>query len=348
MQTNSIFIDTSIFYKENFSFGKHKLQEISRLCFENIINLILTDVTIKEVEKKMSELVEEAIRAHNKFMKEGKILRNIEQPKYILKFEGLSSQEANMALLSNLANFTSLARAVISVDTISPSEVFERYFEKSPPFGSEGKKHEFPDAFVLNALEKWCKESASKIYVVACDRDFEEYCKQSPNLIYISSLSEVLDIVSKSDEYAYNRFHAILDGKTEDLAKLIKKEIEDCWFWLEDEEGEVMEIEITDITLGEYFITARKDNTFDVSVKVDVNLSAEVEYGDPTTASYDSEEGRLIYWEKIHSTLERQKVLEIPCTIECDINRPDTFQVKEIDLSRNYDLSVAVHDDEYH
>lgn len=346
MITNNIFIDTSVFYKENFSFGKFKLGTIEKLCSDGVINLMLTDVTIQEIEKNMSEMVEEAIRAHRRFTKDGKILRNIDGPMCVNKFKELSSEEIKNALLEKLATFTKLAAKIVPVDSATPSEVFKRYFEMRSPFGSKNKKHEFPDAFILNALEKWCSENKAKLYIVAGDGDFKEYCRGLPNLIPISSLAEMLDVISKSNEYTYNLFHKIFEQKIEEVSRLIKKEIEDHWFILGDEDGEVIEIEVKKLTLGEYYITSQAGNTFALSIDVDVIINAEVEYNDFSTATYDSEDKCYFFRDTVHTTLERELAIEVSCKVEYDLKNEDSFKVEEVRLE-DKDLCIFAHEYEY-
>lgn len=49
---------------------------------------------------------------------------------------------------------------IISIEDISPTRVFEKYFGAKPPF-SHKKKSEFPDAFSLEAILKWLR----KVYI---------------------------------------------------------------------------------------------------------------------------------------------------------------------------------------
>ncbi|XAG19216.1 hypothetical protein NM452_06770 [Vibrio metschnikovii] len=41
----------------------------------------------------------------------------------------------------------------MDVSTVNPQVVFDAYFNL-PPFGKESKKHEFPDAFALEAIKQ--------------------------------------------------------------------------------------------------------------------------------------------------------------------------------------------------
>ena len=52
--------------------------------------------------------------------------------------------------------------------------MFDKYFKKTKPFGSNGKSKEFPDAFVLAALEKYAiKHYIDQIVVFSSDKDIK-------------------------------------------------------------------------------------------------------------------------------------------------------------------------------
>ena len=55
-------------------------------------------------------------------------------------------------------------------------DVVDWYFRKEPPFSNSNKPKEFPDAFILSALEHYHKEHKANIAVVSGDGDFQEVC----------------------------------------------------------------------------------------------------------------------------------------------------------------------------
>lgn len=62
-------------------------------------------------------------------------------------------------------------------------KVFEKYFAKEKPFGTKGKKDEFPDAFILASLEKYAETNKiPQIIVLSADPDISEY--KNPTLVY--------------------------------------------------------------------------------------------------------------------------------------------------------------------
>ena len=70
-------------------------------------------------------------------------------------------------------------------------DTIDWYFKKEPPF-SEKKPKEFPDAFILSALEHYHKEHEANIAVVSGDGDFREVCARRRFIAHFSSLDEYI------------------------------------------------------------------------------------------------------------------------------------------------------------
>ena len=71
--------------------------------------------------------------------------------------------------------------------------VFEKYFATKPPFGTENKKSEFPDAFVVNGLVEWTQKNAEPLYVISGDKPFQNACQPHKTLDEYATLSTLLD-----------------------------------------------------------------------------------------------------------------------------------------------------------
>ncbi len=65
------------------------------------------------------------------------------------------------------------------------------YFEVKPPF-SERKKKEFPDAFILSALEQYHHKHKASIAVVTADEDYKNACQSRQYIAYYSDLNEYI------------------------------------------------------------------------------------------------------------------------------------------------------------
>jgi hypothetical protein len=80
-----------------------------------------------------------------------------------------------------------------------PTEtIYTAYFEERPPFGSGGKKNEFPDALALNALELEAVDKNISILVVSKDKDWRSFCESSVRLYYLSELETALDLIASA------------------------------------------------------------------------------------------------------------------------------------------------------
>ena len=71
-------------------------------------------------------------------------------------------------------------------------DTIDWYFKKEPPF-SERKPKEFPDAFILSALDHYHKEHKANIAVVSGDGDFSKACTLRRFIVYFSSLDEYIE-----------------------------------------------------------------------------------------------------------------------------------------------------------
>lgn len=82
---------------------------------------------------------------------------------------------------------------LVASDLVTLPAVMELYFAGDPPFAMQGtKKHEFPDALALLALDAWARANATKVLVVSSDGDWKRFCEHSEWLVLRDDLSAVL------------------------------------------------------------------------------------------------------------------------------------------------------------
>lgn len=72
-------------------------------------------------------------------------------------------------------------------------EVVDWYFKVEPPFGEGKKSKEFPDAFILSALDQYHGEHSANIAVISGDNDFETACKHRRYVAYFPNLNDYID-----------------------------------------------------------------------------------------------------------------------------------------------------------
>jgi PIN domain len=87
-----------------------------------------------------------------------------------------------------LKRFRHHSIAALSIDARA---VFDRYFASRPPFDDRGSK-EFPDAFVVEGLARYCKSSEISMYIVSGDAALRRAAEDYDTLIPLQTIEEVL------------------------------------------------------------------------------------------------------------------------------------------------------------
>lgn len=210
--------DTEVFDSNNFNYKSTSFQTLVKLVKEKKIKLLLTSITLQEIRAHITEGADLASTAVNQAVndlkkkrkkpseneKRIKISKNSDLLyKFEKKFADMAPtfEQINQELKDQLDSFlqaTEFER--IEVDQVSVVEIFENYFSRTPPFGKSNKKHEFPDAFALFALDKEAKNRKKTIYVVSGDSDWEKFCSSSENLHCIGKLDELLETISREND----------------------------------------------------------------------------------------------------------------------------------------------------
>lgn len=277
-----VFIDTSAYESKNFQFGKYALGKLEEFIKSEELTLIITDITIKEVEKHLREKAFEAAGLVKKIKKNAMFLRNTpDLPCYGI-FENISGDEIYDIVYKKFQSFLEIGNVEnISVDSIKPSIVFEKYFSEKPPFGKKNKKSEFPDAFVLEAINQASLNMSELIYVVSTDPDMKKFCNSIDNLTYLEKVDDLIDLTIRNAEYLKepvkfaDLIYSYLETKIIDE---IKSQIEAGDF--ENEDLDVWnDEELTDVTMNKF--TFQSTNLIDVSethadyeVEVEIELTA--------------------------------------------------------------------------
>jgi hypothetical protein len=66
--------------------------------------------------------------------------------------------------------------------------------------GHRKKKDEFPDGFVLTALEGWCEDRKQALYVVSSDGVMQSACDENGPLFHLKSIGEFVDLTLRAEE----------------------------------------------------------------------------------------------------------------------------------------------------
>lgn len=286
-----VFIDTSIFIEENYFAPLNRIHTLSEFCSKGLISIVMPKITEGEIRKHLKSDIK---KAYGAFKKECKALRNLKGLDDICRL-GRDSFHVDNAMLE--FNKFMEKGSVLTLDydkCCDVEKVFNGYFDVKTPF-SEGKKHEFPDAFVLVGLENLASELKKEIIVLSSDLDFKKY--ESPYLVK-KDYKKFID--NLFDEIKRNSVYDCIESKIKD----IEQEVESVSIGiLEDsmsysfidtnsivDEVEVEEFEV-EINSENYSIVRDSDSELLIELICSVKYSVNLNYENYDTASYDREDG---------------------------------------------------------
>lgn len=300
LATRSVFIDTSAYEAKNFQFGQYVLKKLESLLKYEELNLIVTDVTIQEIEKHLREYSSEAVKLVKRFQKEGKFLRNVPELPCHNIFGEITEDMIHSIVTKNFQTFLNTENIeTISVSSVDPILIFNKYFAEEAPFGRKGKKSEFPDAFVLEAVNKISEDRSELIYVVSQDKDMKNFCDLHENLVYLEKIDTLIDLTIRNAEtlkvpaeFADQVFlHLEANILDEIKARLnnIEFEITDNW------DEELSNVDVDSVSI-------RNRNLLDVDtqhayyeVEIEVELTAYYSVADYDRSPWDQEDSAYMF-----------------------------------------------------
>lgn len=220
--TPHVFIDTTVFDQSAHNYNSTAFQRLAELVEEKSITIHMTTITVREVESHIKRDVKTAQDNIRAAFSKHKLLKNVEHPSVSAVSIGVDVEEVTEALLARFRGWVSeLSVNIIPIEGLSVEQVFDRYFEQAPPF-SEKKKGEFPDAFTVAALERWCKENSARMYVVSGDGDMHSACQSSQSLHPCLSLAEFLELQTRGQKFA-EYANGLFEAHKHLIARFIQK-----------------------------------------------------------------------------------------------------------------------------
>ncbi len=192
-------IDTSIFRSLGFALDHGLLGQLSQFKYDRF-NLVLSEIVVREIRRQISDGLAEDLKGWPKIAR-----RLLQIDCTADDAEALGHALADVSpeafAWSEMDDFLLATGAqVVSADHAKLDEVLDLYFDRLPPFGDGGKRHEFPDAIALLGIAAWCKAGKSGLIVVSKDNDWKRFWESSDldNVFMIDDLGTALNIVSST------------------------------------------------------------------------------------------------------------------------------------------------------
>jgi hypothetical protein len=347
LKTRNVFLDAEPFRSGGFNYRSTPFKTLIELAAAGEVRVFTTDITVREVTALIRENVQNAFRAQKAFNKQAYILRNCKSALAQDRFKPLDPKSVEKELVTQFEQFLKDVKAVIlPTNKVSVNEVFDSYFSMRPPFGPGKKKDEFPDAFASAAVGAWCVKEKQEIYVISGDSDMRSVCGDGV-LHSIKKLTGFLDLVVSHSKH--KKTVAFVKAQIPGIEKMvideIKNQFEDLGFILHDQEGDVEDVTVLEVVMGDIDVLHATDKEATLETEAEVTFEADLSYGDEGTASYDSEDKTVFYHDHVNETVQRTKYISVELDVFYEVGDPDSFDVNDVSIDRDTILVRSSQDD---
>lgn len=224
-------IDTSIFSQYQNGLEHGLLQRLAQFEASDV-DLVLSDVVVREVHRHMVESAVSGDKALKDAVKLSGAARNLDRAAREAIVAGVVLGETpEQCTDRRWADFQARTgyKLAVTADLVSAGDLFSAYFEIKPPFeNKETKKSEFPDAMALQGLEAFAKHADKLMLVVSADGGWLDFCKQSDWLVHERELGAAMSLFQKVPSVVCAALAArIADGQVEHLRSAIERELID-------------------------------------------------------------------------------------------------------------------------
>lgn len=360
--TETIFIDTSIFVQENFLEGD-RIKTLLDLAEKGQINLVLPEITVNEVKNQFRKRAQIAFDKHNELINDKqdfhiRVLRNNPVGQQIIK--RLPAIKKIIKEFNELFDEALKKSRVTTLPypTMDIGDVFRKYFDGTPPFGSGKKKEEFPDAFAIAQIEEWTAAKKQTVTVLTTDRDFEKIAGRYIKVV--NNFVEFLDLKLKqvTEEQRLDKLDELYQLKSQQIDKDIIEWVNDEF----DDDSIFLDLtnwmEIHDKTINsvkviskEYELISTDTEYLTIEVNAVVSYKVSLNIDDENSGIWDSEDKVMLFREE--TTLEvEQSDLEVSMKLRFNIidaeDYDEDYEVLEINNGKEIDIDPDGFNNDYY
>lgn len=350
--TKTIFIDTSIFVQENFLEGD-RIKTLFDLSEKGHVDIILTEITVGEVKNQFRKRAQAAFDKHNELINDKedlgiRVLRNNSEGQHIIK-KLPAIKKIRCEFNEKFDEALKRARVIISpYATMDIGEVFKKYFNNTPPFGSGKKKEEFPDAFAVAQIEQWAKEKNWIVTVLTNDKDFDKV--DGKHISVVKDFDKFLDEQLKqvTEQQRLDKLDELYLLKSTQIDKEIIE-------WVNDEfdDDSVFDdvanwMEIHDKTINsvkvlskEYELISTDEDYLTIEINAVVSYKVSLTVDDEESGIWDSEDKVMLFRRETTLELEQNDLaiaMKLRFNIADDEDYDDDFEVLDINDGKAIDI----------
>ena len=312
-----VFLDANIVIGAGKPPGGPLLVRLKYLVNAGLVTVVATDLTFQEVAKKHAEddykVIKEVGRAH---------FRNIVKRVLGTKLPEIKKTELKAKITesyqqSTKAMFEELNCKILPIDNVKPSVVFSSYTAGEGFFTGEGKKDQFPDAFIFECL----KTEASKkepIIIVSNDRDFEKPVEGEPHISLVKSLPELFESMGlRVDAPGIEDF---LETHVGDLSEAVNDKL-DYWGLIGDvEDSEIERVIVTEVETIELISFGSTEERGSILVVGRLQVNARISYTHPDWDTAVDTGDDIFVWNHVSDETEVNLNMDVSMSVAVDKN----------------------------
>ncbi|WP_442579332.1 PIN domain-containing protein [Mesorhizobium sp. ASY16-5R] len=286
LRTRHVFLDTEVYRRAGFNISNTSFALLAKEIEAGRIVLHVSDITLAEVQRQLKGAVLEYAAEAKRLARDFNRIAQISGRKNTTVNEVDGSDAADAAWSGFLDGLLKRFRAhsILALD-VPARIVFERYFAAQPPFDDHGSK-EFPDAFVIEGLARYCKTSEILMYVVSRDAALRRAAGNHSALIPLQTIEEVLaaaTAASSADLEAIADDVLAAPDFDHQFTEAIEADLDfvDFVYYGTLTEGAVRGAELEEIvSVDDYYVAAFDETKIGLIVQANVILNARVRYID--------------------------------------------------------------------
>jgi hypothetical protein len=199
--------------------------------------------------------------------------------------------------------FSDLKAKTLAINNVMPSTIFAAYGAGEGFFAGDGKKNQFPDAFIFECLKAEATEK-TPVLIVSCDGDFVKPIENEANITLVQSLPDLftkLRLVVEAPEV--NEF---IESRNAELVDAVDKELENWGLFGDVEDSEIFDTEVTKVTVIGLTTFGSIEEGGAILVVCRLAAKANISYTHPDwdSAIYDSEDKRAYTFRDVSGEAE--------------------------------------------
>jgi hypothetical protein len=208
---------------------------------------------------------------------------------------------------------------ILAINDFSNSkEIFDDYFSSRPPFDLEKKKHEFPDAFMLQGILQKSLMDGELYYLISSDPDWLRFSNlNSSNLRCLEKLSSFTDLISCQDRHFREVFESLIRAKEPEIKNYLREILTNQFYFAENHDYEIADFKVDRVEIVDKNIINYNSESALCLLEGNYDLDFYFSYEDSMDGFYDREDQKFIF---MGDTMRGSDSIELTYSIEIHLD----------------------------